>query len=68
MAPIEPESVRRQNGLAYPCHNAPQGRIAEMRHPVADREDLQLVHVTHFNDLFWDAGTTPTQRAAPRTA
>jgi glycosyltransferase involved in cell wall biosynthesis len=41
-------------------HNAPQGRIAEMRHPVADREDLVLVHVTHFNDLFWDAGTTPT--------
>jgi glycosyltransferase involved in cell wall biosynthesis len=31
-----------------------------MRHPVADREDLVLVHVTHFNDLFWDAGTTPT--------
>jgi glycosyltransferase involved in cell wall biosynthesis len=41
-------------------HNAPQGRITEMRHPVADREDLRLVHVTHFNDLFWDAGTTPT--------
>jgi len=41
-------------------HNAPQGRIAEMRHPVADRDDLRLVHVTHFNDLFWDAGTTPT--------
>jgi glycosyltransferase involved in cell wall biosynthesis len=32
-----------------------------MRHPVADREDLLLVHVTHFNDLFWDAGTTPTK-------
>ncbi|MGD9735552.1 MAG: glycosyltransferase [Solirubrobacterales bacterium] len=41
-------------------HNAPQGRIAEMRHPVADRDNLRLVHVTHFNDLFWDAGTTPT--------
>jgi glycosyltransferase involved in cell wall biosynthesis len=44
----------------YVEHNAPQGRIAEMRHPVADREDLRLVHVTHFNDLFWDAGKTPT--------
>src|SRR3954453_18262122 len=42
-------------------HNAPQGRIAEMRHPAADRDDLQLVHVTHFNDLFWDAGSTPTR-------
>ena len=45
----------------YVEHNAPQGRIAEMRHPAADRPDLLLVHVTHFNALFWDAGTTPTQ-------
>jgi glycosyltransferase involved in cell wall biosynthesis len=44
----------------YVEHNAPQGRIAEMRHPAADRPDLTLVHVTHFNDLFWDAGSTPT--------
>jgi glycosyltransferase involved in cell wall biosynthesis len=29
-----------------------------MRHPVADRDDLTLVHVTHFNALFWDAGST----------
>ena len=42
-------------------HNAPQGRIADMRHPAADRSDLTLVHVTHFNDLFWDAGSTPTR-------
>jgi glycosyltransferase involved in cell wall biosynthesis len=45
----------------YVEHNAPQGRIAEMRHPVADRDDLTLVHVTHFNALFWDAGATPTR-------
>lgn len=45
----------------YLEHNAPQGRIAEMRHPAADQPDLTLVHVTHFNDLFWDAGTTPTR-------
>jgi hypothetical protein len=45
----------------YLEHNAPQGRIADMRHPAADREDLLLVHVTHFNDLFWDAGSTPTR-------
>jgi hypothetical protein len=44
----------------YVEHNAPQGRIAEMRHPVADRDDVVLVHVTNFNDLFWDAGSTPT--------
>lgn len=45
----------------YVEHNAPQGRIAQLRHPVADRPELTLVHVTHFNDLFWDAGATPTQ-------
>ncbi|MBA2626226.1 MAG: glycosyltransferase family 4 protein [Acidimicrobiia bacterium] len=41
-------------------HNAPQGRIGDLRHPVADRDDLTLVHVTHTNDLFWDSGSTPT--------
>jgi hypothetical protein len=45
----------------YVEHNAPQGRIAEMRHVAADRPDLLLVHVTHFNSLFWDAGSTPTR-------
>jgi hypothetical protein len=44
----------------YVEHNAPQGPIAEMRHPAADRADLTVVHVTHFNDLFWDCGTTRT--------
>jgi glycosyltransferase involved in cell wall biosynthesis len=48
----------------YVEHNAPQGRIDEMRHPMADRDDLLLVHVTHFNDLFWDAGATPTRVVA----
>ncbi len=45
----------------YLEHNAPQGRIAEMAHPAADRDDLLVCHVTHFNDLFWDCGTTPTR-------
>jgi len=57
--------LRRRPGRDVPAiyleHNAPQGRIAEMRHPAADRRDLTLVHVTHFNDLFWDAGTTRTR-------
>jgi hypothetical protein len=44
----------------YLEHSSPQGRIADMRHPAADRPDLLLVHVTHFNRLFWDPGTTPT--------
>jgi glycosyltransferase involved in cell wall biosynthesis len=50
----------RDVAAVYVEHNAPQGRIAEMRHPVADRDDLTLAHVTHFNDLFWDAGSTRT--------
>ena len=42
-------------------HNAPQGRVNEMRHWAADRPDLTVVHVTHFNALFWDTGATPTR-------
>lgn len=44
----------------YLEHNAPQGRINDMRHPAADRYDLTVAHVTHCNDLLWDCGTTPT--------
>jgi hypothetical protein len=45
----------------YVEHNAPQGRINEMRHVAFGRPDLMVVHVTHFNDLFWDTGSTPTR-------
>jgi glycosyltransferase involved in cell wall biosynthesis len=45
----------------YLEHTSPQGRIADMRHPAAERPDLTLVHVTHFNALFWDSGSTPTR-------
>lgn len=42
-------------------HNAPQGRIQDLRHPAADRDDIAcVVHVTHTNDLFWDCGDVPT--------
>jgi Glycosyl transferases group 1 len=50
----------RRLPAVYVEHNAPQGRIADMRHPAADRDDLVVVHVTHFNELFWDCGSTPT--------
>ena len=30
------------------------------RHPLADRRDVPLVHVTHFNALIWDTGRAPT--------
>ena len=42
----------------YLEHNAPQGRINEMDHPAKDRSDMTVVHVTHFNRLFWDSGST----------
>ncbi|MDQ3608550.1 MAG: glycosyltransferase [Actinomycetota bacterium] len=45
----------------YVEHNAPQGPIAQMRHPAADRDDLTVTHVTHFNALFWDTGSTATR-------
>jgi hypothetical protein len=44
----------------YLEHNTPQGRINEMIHPVDDPGVL-LVHVTSFNDLFWNCRSTPTR-------
>jgi glycosyltransferase involved in cell wall biosynthesis len=59
------EWLGRRPGADVPTvyleHNAPQGRIGEMRHPLAGHGELTLVHVTHFNELFWDAGGTPTR-------
>jgi hypothetical protein len=45
----------------YLEHNTPEGAINAMRHPFADRDDLEIVHVTHFNALFWDTGSTRTR-------
>jgi hypothetical protein len=57
----------RRPGIDVPAvyleHNAPQGRIDAMRHPAAqwDRDAITVVHVTHFNALFWDTGALPTR-------
>jgi hypothetical protein len=57
--------LRRRPGRDLPAiyleHSAPEGPITDMRHPAADRPDLTLVHVTHFNALFWDGGSTPVR-------
>lgn len=45
----------------YLEHNAPEGPVNAMRHPAADRHDVVVVHVTHFNRLFWDMGTAATR-------
>ncbi|MGC4896327.1 glycosyltransferase, partial [Micromonospora sp. DT31] len=44
----------------YVEHNTPKGDVPNTRHPMADRDDLLLAHVTAFNQVFWDSGTTPT--------
>ena len=41
-------------------HNTPRADVPESEHPLAGRPDLLLVHVTHFNALFWDTGDTRT--------
>jgi hypothetical protein len=43
-------------------HNTPkQGDVPGTRHPMADRDDVTLVHVTHYNKLIWDNGSTRTE-------
>ncbi|MFI7488978.1 glycosyltransferase [Micromonospora echinaurantiaca] len=44
----------------YVEHNTPKGDVPNTRHPMADRDDLLIAHVTHFNELFWDTGGTRT--------
>ena len=53
-------SEQRALPAIYLEHNTPQARINEMVHPVND-PGILLVHVTHFNDLFWDCRKTPTR-------
>ncbi|MBP2366538.1 hypothetical protein JOF36_002234 [Pseudonocardia parietis] len=54
----------RRPGVDVPAvyveHNAPPEHAARSRHPIADRTDVPLVHVTHFNELMWDSGEAPT--------
>jgi hypothetical protein len=56
----------RRPGVDVPVvfveHNTPkQGDVPCSRHPMADRDDLTLVHVTHYNELIWDNGSTRTE-------
>jgi glycosyltransferase involved in cell wall biosynthesis len=45
----------------YVEHDTPRGDVDTMRHPLRDARGITLVHVTHFNALFWDAGELPTR-------
>ncbi|MBO0693463.1 MAG: glycosyltransferase family 4 protein [Acidimicrobiaceae bacterium] len=48
----------RDVAAVYLEHNAPDGPVNGMVHPAADRPDLSVVHVTHFNQAFWHTGAT----------
>ncbi|WP_144674559.1 glycosyltransferase [Arthrobacter sp. U41] len=45
---------------AYVEHNTPRSDVPNSVHPLAGQQSIPVVHVTHFNELFWDNGTTPT--------
>jgi glycosyltransferase involved in cell wall biosynthesis len=45
---------------AYVEHNTPKGDVPNTRHPMADQDEVPVVHVTHFNRLVWDCGRAPT--------
>lgn len=45
---------------AYVEHDPPREGPTTSEHPIADRDDILLVHLTHFNRLFWDNGRAPT--------
>lgn len=44
----------------YVEHDTPRGDVPATRHPMADRADIPVVHVTNFNDVYWDCGRAPT--------
>jgi hypothetical protein len=56
--------LRRRPGTDVPAvyveHNTPRGDVPDTRHPMAGCADIPVVHVTPFNDLFWDCGRAPT--------
>jgi hypothetical protein len=54
----------RRPGIDIPAiyleHNAPEPHPVNSRHMLADRSDIPIVHVTHFNQLYWNSGRAPT--------
>ncbi|HEV7791768.1 MAG TPA: glycosyltransferase [Pseudonocardia sp.] len=66
--PEEIELVTRWTGrwpgrdlpAIYVEHNTPREHAATSRHPLADRDDITVAHVTDFNELMWDCGAAPT--------
>lgn len=42
-------------------HNTPRRDIVGTAHPLGDQTGIPIVHVTHFNELFWDNGIGRTR-------
>jgi glycosyltransferase involved in cell wall biosynthesis len=53
-------AAQRRLPQIYLEHDPPLEHPARTAH-VVDDPDVLLVHVTHFNDLMWDCGRTPTR-------
>lgn len=57
-------TLGRSPGVDLPAvyleHNTPKGDVPFTLHPLADQGAIPVVHVTHFNQLFWDTGTATT--------
>lgn len=63
LALIEEWTGRRPGaGLptVYVEHNTPPAGLAEPPHPASAVPAITIVHVTHFNRLFWDCGSART--------
>jgi glycosyltransferase involved in cell wall biosynthesis len=58
------EWLGRRPGVDVPAvyveHNTPGGDVPYTRHPLADRTDIPVAHVTAFNAQMWDCGKAPT--------
>jgi hypothetical protein len=56
--------LRREPGKDLPAvwveHNTPRGDVGAARHPLADRCEIPVAHVTFFNQAFWDTGRAPS--------
>jgi hypothetical protein len=52
--------AQRRLPRAYIEHDPPREHPTDTRH-VVDDPDVLLVHVTHFNNLMWDAGSIPAR-------
>jgi hypothetical protein len=55
---LSPEQRRLPS--IYLEHNTPKPSAVDTRHPVDD-PNILLAHVTHYNQLMWDNGRTPTR-------